>query len=362
MKRIYLFMTLIIFFIFLSSTTFADITYTIERGDSLYKISKKFGVTVNELKTKNNMTSSRLKIGGKIAIPKKEELTREEKDITVKKEPVKQGTDSEALLRNVDETSYHIVKKGDNLWSLSKKYSVSVNEIKEINNLKSTKLKSGQKLLVKRTATNTYTVKKGDSLYRIARKFNIDVDELKDINGLETDRLKSGQKLNLESEEEKENKEMASEVKETEAEDTKEATESEEPSVKEKLALFAKKLINIPYRFGGNSMFGIDCSGYVQKVYSMIGINLPRSAREQFHEGWPVEKEELSIGDLVFFRTYAPFPSHVGIYLGDDLFIHASSEAKKVTINSLNTPYYLKRFIGAKRVIGEDKILMTNYQ
>jgi peptidoglycan endopeptidase LytE len=86
----------------------------------------------------------------------------------------------------------------------------------------------------------------------------------------------------------------------------------------------------------------------------MIGINLPRSARQQFKEGELIDKAELSIGDLVFFRTYAPFPSHVGIYLGDNLFIHASSTKKKVTIDSLTTPYYFKRFIGAKRVIGED--------
>jgi cell wall-associated NlpC family hydrolase len=95
----------------------------------------------------------------------------------------------------------------------------------------------------------------------------------------------------------------------------------------------------------------------------MIGINLPRSARQQFQEGNPIDKAELSIGDLVFFRTYAPFPSHVGIYLGDDLFIHASSAKKRVTIDSLTTPFYLKRFIGAKRVIekgGEEEVIVIN--
>ena len=74
---------------------------------------------------------------------------------------------------------------------------------------------------------------------------------------------------------------------------------------------------------------GIDCSAYVQKVYKLIGIELPRSARLQFKEGEIVDRDSLSIGDLVFFRTYASFPSHVGIYLGNDLFIHASSKGKK---------------------------------
>src|SRR4030066_1570805 len=100
-----------------------------------------------------------------------------------------------------------------------------------------------------------------------------------------------------------------------------ESKELSEMGLQDRLILFAKKLLNIPYRFGGSSLLGIDCSAYVQKVYSLIGIDLPRSARKQFQEGTPVKDDELSIGDLVFFRTYASFPSHVGIYLGNNLFI-----------------------------------------
>lgn len=113
-----------------------------------------------------------------------------------------------------------------------------------------------------------------------------------------------------------------------------------------------KKTIGIPYKFGANSFKATDCSGYVQLVFNLLGIDLPRSAREQFKVGQSVDKQDISIGDLVFFQTYASFPSHVGIYLGNNLFIHASSLAKKVTIENLNAPYYLKRFIGAKRLDG----------
>jgi cell wall-associated NlpC family hydrolase len=94
----------------------------------------------------------------------------------------------------------------------------------------------------------------------------------------------------------------------------------------------------------------------VQRVFSLVGIDLPRTAREQFRAGELISKEELSVGDLVFFRTYASFPSHVGIYIGNNLFIHASSRAKRVTITSLDTPYFLRRFIGAKRLIPEGGI------
>ncbi len=169
--------------------------------------------------------------------------------------------------------------------------------------------------------------------------------------------MKIGQKLYLE---EKVDEAVAENYKKLEAEkienEIREASQSEEfadKDLREKLVTFAKKMLNIPYKFGGSTIMGLDCSAYVKKVYGLLGVNLPRTAREQFEEGEAIEKEELSIGDLVFFRTYASFPSHVGIYLGNNLFIHASSRGKKVTIDSLETPYYLKRFIGGKRLLTE---------
>jgi cell wall-associated NlpC family hydrolase len=109
-------------------------------------------------------------------------------------------------------------------------------------------------------------------------------------------------------------------------------------------------MLNIPYLLGGNTYWGIDCSAYVQKVFGFLDISLPRTAREQFKLGEKVHKENLSIGDLVFFRTYATFPSHVGIYLGQEQFIHASSFARRVRIDRIDKPYFVKRFIGAKRL------------
>jgi cell wall-associated NlpC family hydrolase len=91
----------------------------------------------------------------------------------------------------------------------------------------------------------------------------------------------------------------------------------------------------------------------VQKTFAYLDLDLPRSAREQFREGAKVAKADLSPGDLVFFRTYAKYPSHVGIYLGDNRFVHASSRDRKVTIESLDTPYYMKRYLGAKRLLFE---------
>jgi peptidoglycan endopeptidase LytE len=360
MKRFYLLILLLIFSLFLSAYTFADTTYVVKKGDSLYKISKKFKVAINELKNKNKLISSHIKPGTEILIPikdKKQETTRHTS--SVQRHSSKSNTEDNSLVNKVEDESYlYTVKKGDTLSAISRKFSIPVTEIREINDLRSTKLKPAQQLLVKRIGPRTYTVQQGDNIHKIARKYDIDVDELKDINGLETDLLKPGQRLLLEPQEELDeitNYEAILSQAQIEKE-SKDVSESEEVGLKDKLILFAKKLKDIPYRFGGNSLLGIDCSAFVQKVYGMIGINLPRSAREQFHEGRPVNAGELSIGDLVFFRTYAPFPSHVGIYLGDNLFIHASSREKKVTIDNLTEPFYIKRFIGAKRLIREDTI------
>ena len=102
---------------------------------------------------------------------------------------------------------------------------------------------------------------------------------------------------------------------------------------------------------GGNDPAGFDCSGFICYVWQNFGVILPRTADEQFKIGLPVEWQDLETGDLVYFSTYASGPSHVGIYIGNGKFIHASSGAGKVTITPLLKPYYAQRYIGARRLI-----------
>ena len=85
-------------------------------------------------------------------------------------------------------------------------------------------------------------------------------------------------------------------------------------------------------------------------IFKSFDVNLPRTARGMYKKGDHVSKSKLQKGDLVFFRTYAKFPSHVGIYMGNGKFIHASSAKKKVIITNFQGNYYQKRYIGAKRI------------
>jgi cell wall-associated NlpC family hydrolase len=113
---------------------------------------------------------------------------------------------------------------------------------------------------------------------------------------------------------------------------------------------YAVGLLGTKYTFGGTSINGIDCSSFVQHVFELAGFKLPRTAREQARYGYFVRKENLKPGDLLFFATYASFPSHVGIYIGDGKMIHASSKGGRVEVANINQDFYMKRFLFAKRI------------
>lgn len=111
----------------------------------------------------------------------------------------------------------------------------------------------------------------------------------------------------------------------------------------------AKSFIGVPYKFGGTTPKGFDCSGLVQYVFEKRKITLPRSADTQYKVGQSIAKKNLQQGDLVFFSTYEKGPSHCGIYLEQGKFIHASSHG--VMISRLDESYWQTRYVGARRVL-----------
>ncbi len=148
--------------------------YTVKAGDTLYSIANKFGTSVNELKSLNNLTSNSLSIGQKLKLPQEE---------------------IEVLSSDI-----YTVKSGDTLYSIATKYGITVNELKTTNNLSSNLLSIGQTLKIpgiSTTGTNTYTVKSGDTLYSIANKFGTSVNDLKSLNNLNSNSLTIGQVLLL---------------------------------------------------------------------------------------------------------------------------------------------------------------------
>jgi hypothetical protein len=132
-----------------------------------------------------------------------------------------------------------------------------------------------------------------------------------------------------------------------------------EPSIKEsnnlidqeKVMKLIKKLIATPYHYGGKNPSGFDCSGFTSYIYqNALNIRITPASVEQYRLGKKISNDNLLFGDLIFFNTTGRIPSHVGIYTGNNSFAHAST-VKGVTISSLNSEYYKKRYVGARRVV-----------
>jgi len=120
--------------------------------------------------------------------------------------------------------------------------------------------------------------------------------------------------------------------------------------LRDEIVKTAKSFIGLPYRWGGSSSdYGFDCSGLSMTAYHLNGLNLPRSSKEQYRVGVPVKRSQLLRGDLVFFAiSKGRKVSHVGIYAGDDTFIHAPGRRKRVRIDSLSNRYFKSRYVGAR--------------
>ena len=115
----------------------------------------------------------------------------------------------------------------------------------------------------------------------------------------------------------------------------------------------ALELRGIPYRNGGSDLTGFDCSGLTQYVFARYGRSLPREVRDQFQVGEPVARDQILPGDLVFFSTTGPGPSHVAIAVSVDLFVHAPSSRGVVRVERIDSRYWMPRMVGIRRLSAE---------
>lgn len=169
----------------------------------------------------------------------------------------------------------------------------------------------------------TYVVQPDDTLASIAQAFGTTADALVSANNLPNAAISVGQTLLVPA--------------------------SSSYQLGETIAQDALKFLGVPYRWGGSSPDGFDCSGLVQYVAALAGLDLPRTSSDQFRHGAPVAEGALEPGDLVFFDTYG-WASHVGVYIGNGLFVTAPSEGQTVDIQSLSNGYWSHRYIGARRL------------
>lgn len=130
-----------------------------------------------------------------------------------------------------------------------------------------------------------------------------------------------------------------------------EEASSSSTSVRDSLVITATDLAGTPYRQGGDTLMGFDCSGFTRYVFSQYGVTLPRLTRDQYRVGRPIAAEDVRPGDLVFFTTVTPGASHVGVAVGRDQFVHAPSARGVVRVERLTERYWARRYLGARRVV-----------
>ncbi|MCX5830876.1 MAG: NlpC/P60 family protein [Deltaproteobacteria bacterium] len=319
-RRIFPWMGLIVLFLSfgLGQEILAKEVYTVKRGDTVALIAEKFAVSQEALKEINHLRGNSIKNKQVLTIP-----------ATGAKQGTRQST-AKAITASAPLSSY-TVKKGDSLYSIAKKTGISVSALKEANHLRSNALKPGRKIML---------AKAGPTLEK---------------------KVQSAQQSDLDEEDDGLLDEPLAALSPVEAENAL-ASSAEllgkwhNPEEKKLFVKVATAFLGAPYRWGGVSLKGLDCSAFVKKIYELFDVTLPRTAREQAYVGATVAREDMIEGDLVFFNTRRSF-GHVGIYIGNNEFVHASSGNRIVRIDNLNESYFNKRFVKAVRLKGLDEVL-----
>ncbi|MCL4427701.1 MAG: LysM peptidoglycan-binding domain-containing protein [Deltaproteobacteria bacterium] len=337
--------------------------YTVQFGDTLSLIAQKYGTSIAELRKLNHLYSNVIRQGAVLTVP------------------ISNAGENKAAYQAV---AYITVSPGATLGQIADAHNTTVASIMSLNGLHNYVIYPGERLKVPSGGSSYrpyrpapsfghYTVQFGDTLSLIAQKYGTSIAELRKLNHLYSNVIRQGAVLTV-PENYKTYKTAQNNINNagknynyygnnnfngSNPNNCKVKNNGSEGRKSGSVNNFGigKKIVNVAYRYkgvpyvwGGTSDTGMDCSGLIQHVFLKLGIHLPRTAAEQARLGTYVPKDELKPGDLLFFRTYASYISHVGIYIGHGKFIQENSGAGEVTVNSLDDEYFERTYAFAKSI------------
>ena len=345
----------------LSTTVFADSnTYSVQPGDTLFKIASKFQTSVSDLKTQNQLPSDTIFVNQTLTIT------------DVPSTPAVQASTSKSTTTTAASVKTYTVVSGDTLIKIANQHGISLAELKLWNSIESSLIYPGNVLNVSKpsntgtqqTVTATpasssstsistenanptqYVIKSGDTLGTIAVQVGLSVQELKSYNNLTSDLIFAGQTLSLTQ---KSGSASVSQPVSGENQSNR-IVQTGAPVVSQSIAAVineAKKLVGTPYVWGGSTVSGFDCSGFIYYVFNKAGQSMSRTSAQGYYDR-SYEVNTPQVGDLVFFEnTYKAGISHLGVYLGNNQFIHAGSDG--VQISSVSSGYWKDHFESFKR-------------
>ncbi len=330
-------------------------SYKVQSGDSLWSIAQKHGTSVSVLRSINNLTSD-------LIFPNQ---VIETDQVTSSNSNTNSSTSSNTTNTSTTNSTTYTVVRGDTLSGIASKHGISLANLMKWNNLSTTLIYPGNKFVVSAPSASSsssssagststtsssnsqvgsssvYTVKSGDTLSRIASQHGVTVSNLKSWNNLRSDLILIGQKLNIGG------KATSSSTGTVSTTSVSTAPAANVSYNVDKLISTAKSLNGTRYVWGGATTSGFDCSGFIYYVYKQAGMDISRtSAAGYFDRSYYVNSPQ--VGDLVFFEgTYKSGISHMGIFIGNNQFIHASSSGVQIT--SLSNSYWSKHFDSFKR-------------
>ncbi|MFD1064419.1 C40 family peptidase [Oceanobacillus locisalsi] len=344
-------------------------SYKVKSGDNLWTIAQNQGTSVSKLKSLNNLSSD--------TIFPNQVLTTSGSSSS--NSGSSSSSSSNSGSSNSSSGSTYTVKSGDTLSGIASQHGVSLNNLMNWNDLSTTLIYPGNTLQVSssgsssssnssssssnsssgssssgssNSSSSTYTVKSGDSLSKIASQQGTTVSNLKSINNLSSDLIIAGQtlKVNGSSSSNSGSSNSGSNSSSNSGSNSNSGSSSSASADYDvdQLISGGKSQQGTPYVWGGTTPSGFDCSGFIYYAFNQAGKDIPRTNVEGYYDRSQTVSNPQR-GDLVFFSgTYKSGPSHMGIYLGNNQFLHAGTSTG-VTITSLDNPYWSSHFDSYKR-------------